>query len=781
MIEHTKDLAKTMQELDLENQRLTKKNTTSGLKIMEKESDIETLENTLTFAVQDFLGILEDKQRKIGKLRTIKRQLSNQLFQISSKYNIQLDGIEENDEIQNITDPDLKEQDIDPIKEIEQNQEYSEAGSPVVSASKHDNDPDNSMIGTPIMKSGHKRHLTDEQQQVKRIEEEQHSERQLDQSQVEQQDQFQQSLNQKLNQSLESPQSPQQSPRQLPRSPRQSHKSSAHSIGQLDQILRRGSQVSQESQQQTNKKPSGYSQSKARQEAEQRGSVYQSSSSARQIQQPQQIQQIQQIQQSQQRILQREQSSSNVQIRQVQQQAQNSRFSVQLNRNDPLNVSERLIETEINKRNTSKNAQQIQLQNKTDSNKYIPRVTTEEDQNESDNEDGGNERNQRVKQLVNQFKDVKPKSKFRNSKFQLFESKAPKRIKKVYSQNTDKLQRNLSQRNKPYHYYNSQKIVCSILQDISKQSDGYKIPFHICIYDYFKNKYGFKQVAEKKIRQVYQFIYFNKETSPRLQLISQFCGLNTDIDEVGQKLQTESYAFFSGNFNLQKLESQLTFEAVNEFLSEKCSLWLSQKEISTLQSQYKQQQQSQTDQRRQFIDLDQFLLKILELYFNKKHEQEQVLNNVFQAADLDGNNLMEYSEFKTLYKALHNNRPMDVIQVFMSYADFQDENGDRFITLSRFAELSIELGIFQKDQILKYAEGHQALINQWQQNKEFIKYRFLKANKFQKVKHTFIQLEEQIQNQVKERQLILWISFKLMLSQSENVIQKYLFFFQFKI
>lgn len=51
MIEHTKDLAKTMQELDLENQRLTKKNTTSGLKIMEKESDIETLENTLTFAV----------------------------------------------------------------------------------------------------------------------------------------------------------------------------------------------------------------------------------------------------------------------------------------------------------------------------------------------------------------------------------------------------------------------------------------------------------------------------------------------------------------------------------------------------------------------------------------------------------------------------------------------------------------------------------------------------------------------------------------------------------
>lgn len=51
MIEHTKDLAKTMQELDLENQRLTKKNTTSGLKIMEKESDIETLENTLTLAV----------------------------------------------------------------------------------------------------------------------------------------------------------------------------------------------------------------------------------------------------------------------------------------------------------------------------------------------------------------------------------------------------------------------------------------------------------------------------------------------------------------------------------------------------------------------------------------------------------------------------------------------------------------------------------------------------------------------------------------------------------
>lgn len=44
------------------------------------------------------------------------------------------------------------------------------------------------------------------------------------------------------------------------------------------------------------------------------------------------------------------------------------------------------------------------------------------------------------------------------------------------------------------------KIFYTLILDASKNPEGYKIPLHISIYDYFLKKYGFKNVAEKKIK-----------------------------------------------------------------------------------------------------------------------------------------------------------------------------------------------------------------------------------------------------------------------------------------
>lgn len=39
-----------------------------------------------------------------------------------------------------------------------------------------------------------------------------------------------------------------------------------------------------------------------------------------------------------------------------------------------------------------------------------------------------------------------------------------------------------------------------IMLEAGKSADGFKIPLNIGIYDFFIKKYGFKQVAEKKIK-----------------------------------------------------------------------------------------------------------------------------------------------------------------------------------------------------------------------------------------------------------------------------------------
>lgn len=47
------------------------------------------------------------------------------------------------------------------------------------------------------------------------------------------------------------------------------------------------------------------------------------------------------------------------------------------------------------------------------------------------------------------------------------------------------------------------------------------------------------------------------------------------------------------------------------------------------------------------------------------------------------------------------------------------------LTLPRFTEMSIELGIFQKEHVLKYGEGSEELKNKWEKEKSNIKYRYI--------------------------------------------------------
>ncbi|CAK85206.1 unnamed protein product (macronuclear) [Paramecium tetraurelia] len=403
---------------------------------------------------------------------------------------------------------------------------------------------------------------------------------------------------------------------------------------------------------------------------------------------------------------------------------------------------------------------------------------------QAESQDDENNRAQRIKDVISQYKD-KQFSKYsfvhKTLNYNLLqETKQSKRFRRVYSQNTDvannllKQVMNSKNLTKTLSFLQFNKIINQILTEVSKQSEAYKIPFHVCIYDFIKNKYGFKQVAEKKIKQIYEFIIIEKDKNTKVQLISKYCNLKNEIDEVAQKLLIEAFVFFNNKIESNKTEFLVTYESASEFLNEKSQLWLQANQIQQLQTQYKVLVQ-QYGSNKYTINFDQFIMKILDFYVFNKKDYQNILETLFKAADLDGNKLIEYQEFKTLYRAIHTQQVLNesLLQVFLKNADFADDQGDKYLTLPRFTEMAIELAIFPKESVIRYGEGCEKIKEHWETEKNTIKLRFLEAKQYSKVKHTFIELDNLINNNKKEIQNILWMSYKLLNEQSLRVYLKY--------
>ncbi|CAD8063533.1 unnamed protein product [Paramecium sonneborni] len=363
----------------------------------------------------------------------------------------------------------------------------------------------------------------------------------------------------------------------------------------------------------------------------------------------------------------------------------------------------------------------------------------------------------------------------------LSDLKKERRVKRIYSQNTDAANSLLhevmniklkKQKDSIIPISSIIKIFNTIISDTAKNQEGYKIPLHVSIYDFFLKKYGFKNVAEKKIKQLLQFIFHKKNQYPKLCLISRLCYMDDEMDEAVYKLIVESIKYFHNKeIQLNKPEINLTHEQLTEYCNDFLQQLLGQSYITQLLQQLKQNNNK-------YIIFENVMIQVMNLYFQKKRQCEDSLKLIFQAADLDGNNLIEFSEFKNLYKAIHHNiyDKNVVLEQFISYADYIEElSKNKMITLPRFAEMAIELNLFSKEQINQYSRGFETLLQEWEEQKNFIKFRYLKAEKFPKVKFTFNLLTEQI-NLLKNKQKTthdpqtLWVSYKLLQEKSQRVV-----------
>ncbi|CAD8183903.1 unnamed protein product [Paramecium octaurelia] len=359
-----------------------------------------------------------------------------------------------------------------------------------------------------------------------------------------------------------------------------------------------------------------------------------------------------------------------------------------------------------------------------------------------------------------------------------------KKVKRIYSQNTDaanSLMKELIAKTPTKKVVRIPiipiiqllKIFYTLILDASKNPEGYKIPLHISIYDYFLKKYGFKNVAEKKIKQIFQFICSKMETQPKMQFMARLCYMHGEMDEAIYKQIVETVKYFNNKeVNFHKSDLIIQLDLMTEYCNEFLANFLGQSTVNQYLNSLKHKKE---------ILFESEMITILNLYFSKKKQCEDSLQLIFQAADLDGNQLIEFSEFKTLYKAIHPDlyNKTKALHQFITFADFIDENTkDKMITLDRFAEMAIELNLFNREKINQYGQGSQSLVHEWNENKNLIKYRYLVSNNYHKVKYTFNLLTEQIQLHMQKQNCshsiqILWVSYKLLFERSQRVILNY--------
>ncbi|CAD8061128.1 unnamed protein product [Paramecium sonneborni] len=790
---------------------LEREETIQKIELMEKEDLNQELESKLTQAVSDFIDIIKKKKKQINNLLKQKSTLQETLNQVASTHNIQINIPEFIDEEFNISEQNDLEESQENQQEIEQSQnfdqdddlridEYEELEYQFTDRTRNQENEETNKAKEQLKKivnANEDSQIRNQQQQQFNQEEDKVDQSIRQNTQTSQQNTLQQldsqtTVNQKDKISHIKQKNQMQNSQNTEKQKKTQNNSSnaSKNLENKAEIERKQLQSDliqnsdKKNQQNNSSNQNVNSQTKQNEKAQKSQTQF----TKPEIQQQPIQQTSKQVQQKKQQIIQENLQSQNyknslqdkdrktVKQLNLDQNQGNSVQQVQMKEQSDQNYS-----INNNPQTTKKRNSKAQNQEKSISMTQNDESISEDLDLESSQIITNNPQGERVKQVINQYKDQKNKNR---NKFNpiVLEPKNQKRFRRIYSQNTDVANNLLNElkskkkQNKKIQFsiLQLQKLVIQILSDICKQAEGYKIPFHVCIYDYFKNKYGFKQVAEKKIKQVYQFIYYEKANHIKAKLLAQFCYLTGEMDEIGQKLLTESYQFFSSknDLNYGKVELLLNYEQVSEFLSEKSSRWLQQQQIQQLLHQYRSQQQNN---QRYYINHDNLLLKILECYYSNKKDQQTILESLFNAADLDGNKLIEFSEFKTLHRAIHQDKlsRTQLLQIFTNNADFQDENGDKMLTLSRFTEMSIELGIFQKEHVLKYSEGSEELINKWEKEKSNIKYRFLRAKKFQKVRHTFQELESQIKNQEKDKQTILWVSYKLLNEESQRVLQNY--------
>ncbi|CAK84613.1 unnamed protein product (macronuclear) [Paramecium tetraurelia] len=243
----------------------------------------------------------------------------------------------------------------------------------------------------------------------------------------------------------------------------------------------------------------------------------------------------------------------------------------------------------------------------------------------------------------------------------------------------------------------------------SKEYETQKdLEMQIFVFNNFLNRYGFKNVAEKKYLQfLLSVIHFSSifrvNVFARMIAILQDEHLNFSIEESSFFLQGYDFMCSESTLgvNVVQSESEQKFHVPYLRALDYMKVYLENKmmedELRDLKNDLENLKEPDPKNlnKQGLIDVDNFLIKVMNKYRIITIRTKEFVIHAFQAADLDGNKKINNNEFITLFRHIEHQKFnfKEAMNLFYEQADIISVD-ERSLSFNRFTSVCVSQQIF---------------------------------------------------------------------------------------
>eukprot|EP00347_Sterkiella_histriomuscorum_P010195 403377241 len=252
---------------------------------------------------------------------------------------------------------------------------------------------------------------------------------------------------------------------------------------------------------------------------------------------------------------------------------------------------------------------------------------------------------------------------------------------------------------------------------ISKDVKSLKDVMPQWVYDNFLNKYGLKNVAEKKFRQMISSCLSLKDQLPRIRLFGRFIELHNELQPTDYTKYLEMVEIYTQQILNFKIDDDtdvilLPFTRAIEYFKQKFDQKYLAKVFYHKLSQIEKmkvpvsnedtKKQKHLKGIREAVDFDEYSEFVIDCYSQLQEEKENSIRDIYLAVDVNNDGYMSYLEFKMLMKTFHNKSSKEIWSLFEDYGKTNVDPQNPFIkylNLENFMQLALDKEYFdQKSQ-----------------------------------------------------------------------------------
>ncbi|KAL4504382.1 hypothetical protein ABPG72_009828 [Tetrahymena utriculariae] len=334
------------------------------------------------------------------------------------------------------------------------------------------------------------------------------------------------------------------------------------------------------------------------------------------------------------------------------------------------------------------------------------------------------------------------------------------------------------------------------IKNSEEDTNGGSRTLNVVTYDYFLNQFGFKKLAETKLKQfldscIYYNINFKIRQFTKLYGINKI--MNYDFEDFDFFIKM--MLFLEEGSSQQQIQANIyPINRVVEALFRNFENKIPASEMIRLKQELENMKipDSTAKQKNKFaIDSDHALDILLQALIEEKKLCIQNLQSVYLAGDISCDQVIAYEEYLTLFRHFESGlfNILSVTKFYYQNCDFLDRfTNQRIMSFQKFALTSVQGDLFSKQIQEDYSnkidnydriKNIDSLERHWEDKKDVIRLRFVKNRQYKLIYRQMIKriddhfaLKKEQRNQQEKN--ITWFVYRLLDDESKRIMTEQL-------